>query len=401
MDKHSTHRHLEIPKALLTIDLNALNLLQFALFTKPSEDVATRLKHQFGIDGLSPHEILREQLNTNSPFHKYLVSLMMSLARLSKILLSEQFQEFLKKQNRIARFQLKMYLRKKIIRRYIIRQRMRLKRRDRIASLNQIVLDHISYIPLPLDPSVKEFFLESYRANRLRFYLKYSSKETWSFVREIVEMDYRMAKRDLDEMDMLRKNNALSPQKIERLEEQYLICLENQSDPLNLIRVTPQIELMNPRVITKYLWDESKNKEIIYHCEKNKLCSSYRTKKPRQEDKPPKTEAIKYKSSEIYTTNTHEETPHTKKAMRLNPNDIWKYQILKEKLNGLWNIIFDKHKEVVVEETKLIITFQEQLDQIITRKSNEVDDPTKMKKLILTYIQELSETKEIYSPELF
>lgn len=86
---------VKIDKKLLSIDFNALNLIQMALFAAPNREIVIRLKKLFGIPYLTPQEVQQELNNIHSPLRKHLLGLMMSMIIRSQLLLDENFQKML------------------------------------------------------------------------------------------------------------------------------------------------------------------------------------------------------------------------------------------------------------------------------------------------------------------
>lgn len=258
-----------INNKLLTVDLNVLNLLQMALITLPTEKTAVKLKRQFGLYYLSPQEILRELSNLYSPLRKFLVSLMMCMVARCLMLMNERSHHMIEQENKLAEMELEEILEEQVAekKQHKTDARVPLLRKE-LMRWDRIVSNILLVTSLPLQPFTQAYLLDAFKANQLSYYLGIASPEIWDFVRDIIEQNFRMAKRDLNEIARIRVLGVLTPEKknqLNEVEERYLQSLEYQSNPSILAKILPHINFTDPSVISLQLWKNLVKNQSIVH----------------------------------------------------------------------------------------------------------------------------------------
>jgi hypothetical protein len=377
MSKQPNTQYITPDKRIISLDLQELNLLQSIILLMPTPDVALKIKKQFGIP-LSVTEIVSEMRNIHSPLYRYLKALQMSIVARCLMLREENFKEMLKHLRAKSEHELMLIERKNLKRKlgalfhkYVFRKY--------IESLNQVAVESMQIIPLPLKIEARDYLIEAHKSNLLRFYLKHAPANMVSLILEIVETQVRMIRRNYELLDSIRSWPDLSSKQKEDLdewEERYANHLL-ASEPEKMERVLSHLDLDDHKVLGQTLNLRSVNESILGVG----LQSIVNKKNLRVQELNSDLVNEIYEEPEAVLQNFQ----YTK----LN------YQIIREDINDRLAKIVDINKDILLEGLEEIVEFVEILSSAISKERYRKNNPVTIYNAAVKLVDELSEIEEI------
>lgn len=377
MSKQPNTQYITPDKRIISLNLQELNLLQSIILLMPTPDVALKIKKQFGIP-LSVTEIVSEMRNIHSPLYRYLKALQMSIVARCLMLREENFKEMLKHLRAKSEHELMLIERKNLKRKlgalfhkYVFRKY--------IESLNQVAVESMQTIPLPLKIEARDYLIEAHKSNLLRFYLKHAPANMVSLILEIVETQVRMIQRNYELLDSIRSRPDLSSKQKEELdewEERYANHLL-ASEPERMERVLSHLDLDDP-IVLKQTSNHGVINESIHGIGLQNI--------------------VKYEKKIFKELNneqvheTHEESEAVLQKVQYNQLN---YRTIQNDLNEQLVNIVDINKDVLIVGLKEIIEFVEILSSAIAKEKYRKTNAITVYNGAINLIDKLTEIKEI------
>jgi hypothetical protein len=319
---------ITLTENLLSIDIEALNLLQGALFTQPQRELIKKLKDKFGLFQLTPSEVEQELKYVNSPLRKYLIAMMNSLLIRAQILLSENFQEFLRKQ-------LKLQLKRKY--RDFLSHLLKRLRRNRLKYALKRKLRIINYLTLKSCHTVliddfyhlRPLVVEAHRYDLLKSSLQYSNIHTSYILKEMINSHFQML------TVCFNKYEQITRQKLTKRKScflaKWLLSIVNHLKNTSLNNTLPCLKQYLFNVLTKNLLSFRQLQRIAKDFFSEEF--SFRT--------------ILFSNSR----NTKRDNINFPK-----PKNSFSYELFKKELNEYFTQFFLNDGDILIYETDMLIS---------------------------------------------
>lgn len=371
-----------IDKEFLSIDFQALSLIQLALFSIPTYDVVIRLKKLFGIKYLTAQEILQELQYPHSPLRKYLYAIMMSLIIKSEILLEENFQRML---NRLIKEK-----EKKLIEELIeIEERNHGKPSIHDVKAKLIILEKLAVAALQkiepnILPLVMIYALEGHRSNLLTFYLKYADAKLAPVVVDMVDSHINILTLGYQKYEKISQRQNLTPLQRKKLDEwlERRINRIQALTPENIEKILPHLPLHDPVSLKQHLFHVLTNDYIdIIDLEKIKNVKIH------HEDES--------ESAQLGSEQKNVNDSMIAQLVLPEQKQIMQFKVFQNNLNDLFTDIFDKHEGILIYEVPSIIAFLDMLMKVVQNKNITPSFLAKVKLTAFELTETLSEVEDV------
>ncbi len=380
MSKQPNNHYIKTEKRIISLNLEELNLLQSIILLIPTPDIALKIKKQFGIP-FTVTEIVSEMRNINSPLYRYLKALQMSIVARCLMLRDENFKEMLK-QLRTQSEQELAFIERKNLKRKLRAMLHKYVFRKYIELLNEVAVESMQTIPLPLKIEAREYLIEAHKSNLLRFYLKHAPPNMIALILEIVETQVRMIRRNYELLDSIRNQPDLTPKQKEDLDEweqDYANYLS--TDPEKKERILSHINFDDPIVL-----QQSANKDgvnLLVRGKRLETIGGLNGEKPKN-----------LNESEI--VEPHDEPGEIQKHELPKIN----YQLIKDDLNDCLSKIVDLNKDTLILGLEEIQSLVELLSRDIFSERFRKTNNANIFKAADKLVKKLSAIEEIDYSEL-